>query len=78
MLLDTNIKFVLKSSTDVARAFVKSNFFKFSLQKCKTFKIISDIARFNEKNKEDCDDAGPKFFKELKNMIQSWQNIDQI
>ena len=72
MLLDTNIKFVLKSSTDVARAFVKSNFFKFSLQNCDTFKIISDIKRLNEKNKEDCGDAGPKFLKELKNMIQSW------
>ena len=66
-LLDTNIKFVLKSSTDVARAFLKSNFFKFSLQNqnCKTFKIISDIGRLNEKNKEDCGVAGPKFLKEL-------------
>jgi hypothetical protein len=64
-LLDTNIKFVLKSSTDVARAFVKSNFFKLSLQNCYTFKIISDIVRLNEKNKEDCGDAGPKFLKEL-------------
>jgi hypothetical protein len=72
MLLDTNIKFILKSSTDVARAYVNSSFFKFSLQNCKIFKIVSDIKRLNEKNKEDCGDAGPKFLKELKNMIQSW------
>jgi hypothetical protein len=45
---DKNINFILKASSSVAWAYVKSELFKSSLQVCKSFKIISDMARFNE------------------------------
>jgi hypothetical protein len=48
LAFDKNINFILKASSAVAWAYVKSELFKNSLQICKSFKIISDMARFNE------------------------------
>ena len=62
----------------MARAFVKSDLFLNSLKHCFKFKIVSDIARLNEENKEDQSIAGAKFLKEFKTIIKDYQFTDKI
>ena len=54
---------ILKLNTDVAMAYIRSPLFKASIQVCRSFKLISDIARFNETNGRDPHMAGPNFVK---------------
>jgi len=57
-----NINFILKASSSVGWAYINSPLFKTSLQVCKSFKIVSDMARFNEsEDRQECYVAGAKF-----------------
>lgn len=59
---DKNINFILKASTKVAWAYINSQLFLNSLKYSKSFKIVSDMVRFNEsEDKEECYVAGAKF-----------------
>jgi hypothetical protein len=57
---------------------VKSDLFKNSLKNCFKFKIVTDIVRYNEENKEDYNIAGAKFLQEFKTIIKNYQFIDKI
>ena len=46
-------------------AYVKSPFFKASLDACEYFKLISDVYRANEQTKKEKEYAGPNFIKEF-------------
>ncbi len=56
-------------------AYVKSPFFKASLQVCNYFKLISDVYRSNETNDRPNELAGPNFIKEF---IEVTKNFDDI
>lgn len=60
-----NLNIILKSSTEVALAYIRSPLFKASLQVCSTFKLCSDITRFNEAEGKDPYFAGPNFIKDF-------------
>lgn len=48
-----NVKFVLKESSKLAWAYVRSDFFKKSLEVAKDFKLVSDVVRKNEEGGEE-------------------------
>jgi hypothetical protein len=59
-----NVKFVLKESSKLAWAYVRSDLFKKSLEVVKSFKLVSDVARLNEDGPEDNKwHAGPIFIQ---------------
>lgn len=62
MSFQKNVNFILKNSSKVAWAYIKSEFFKKSLEVCNSFKLVSDVTRFNEEgNNEAKWNAGPRF-----------------
>ena len=76
---DKNINFILKASTEVAWAYINSKLFETSLQVCSSFKIISDMARFNEsEDKMECYVAGAKFISKFIELTKNWDHIDKV
>jgi hypothetical protein len=59
-------------------AYVRSPLFKASIQVCTSFKLISDIARFNETNGRDPHMAGPNFVKKFKLETQGYDGIEKV
>ena len=43
-----NVNFVLKNSSKLAWSYINSEFFKKALDVCSSFKLVSDVTRFNE------------------------------
>ena len=73
-----NLNVILKSSTDVALAYIRSPLFKASLQVCNTFKLCTDITRYNEPKGKDPSFAGPNFIKDFINETKNYEGIEKV
>lgn len=69
-----NVKFILKSSTKLARAWLNSAFFPKSLEVCTSFKLVSDVVRLNEEGPQDNKwNAGPILVREFNQLVSNAQ-----
>ena len=60
------MNFILKNSTKLAWAYINSEFFKKGLEVCNTFKLVSDVTRFNEEGGQEAQwNAGPRFMEKF-------------
>jgi len=63
----------------LAWAYARSDFFKKSLEVSKSFKLVSNVTRFNEKGPEDNKwNAGPNFIKDFRQMVQNYPLKDKV
>lgn len=74
-----NVKFILKESSKLAWAYVRSDFLKKSLDVAKSFKLVSDVTRLNEEGSDDNKwNAGPIFIKNFREYIQNYPKKNKI
>lgn len=74
-----NVNFILKTSSKLAWSYINSEFFKKSLEVCNSFKLVSDVTRFNEDGDNEAKwNAGPIFIKKFIQQTATYQNIDKV
>ena len=79
MCYQKNVKFILKESSKLAWAYVKSDFMKKSLDVNRSFKLVSDVVRHNEDGQNDNKwNAGPIFIKDFRQHIHNYPKKNKI
>ena len=79
MSFQKNVNFILKNSSKVAWAYIKSEFFKKSLEVCNSFKLVSDVTRFNEEGDNEAKwNAGPRFIQLFNKETASYDYIEKV
>ena len=76
MSFQKNVNFILKNSSKLAWAYLNSEFFLKSLELCNSFKLVSDVTRFNEEGDQEAKwNAGPRFIKKFLDKTKNYDDI---
>jgi len=79
MCFQKNVNFILKPSSKLAWDYLDSDFFPRSLDVCSSFKVVSDVTRFNEPGtQEDQWNAGPRFIRKFLDKTANTQGIEKV
>lgn len=69
----------MKNSSKLAWAYLNSEFFAKSLEVCNTFKLVTDVTRFNEEGGQEAQwNAGPRFIKKFMDQTKDLPNIEKV
>lgn len=76
---EKNVNMILKNSSDLAWAYIRSDFFKISLRESQSFKLVTDVTRWNEAGTdEDKYNAGPNLIKKFKEHTRNFPGINKV